>query len=78
MVEGALQGCGLAYAWDRRVVRPHEDGTPIRYLDDWCEPDDGLFLYYPSRKYVSAGLGALMEMLRASLSVRKTLGFNAY
>jgi DNA-binding transcriptional LysR family regulator len=65
MVEAALQGCGLAYVWDERVRDELESGRLIRCLDDWCQTDDSLFIYYPSRRYVSAGLRALIEKLRA-------------
>jgi DNA-binding transcriptional LysR family regulator len=64
MVEAALQHCGLAYVWDNRV-RPHlASGTLQRCLDDWCAADDGLHLYYPSNRHLSAGLKALITMLR--------------
>jgi DNA-binding transcriptional LysR family regulator len=66
MVEAALQGCGLAYVWDDRIQTHLLSGALIRCLDDWCAFDDSLFLYYPSRRYVSAGLRALIDMLRAS------------
>lgn len=65
MVEAALQGCGLAYVWDHRVRDEIASGRLIRCLDDWCGVDDNLFIYYPSRRYVSAGLRALIDMLRA-------------
>jgi DNA-binding transcriptional LysR family regulator len=68
MVEAALQGCGLAYVIDNRVSAHLVCGTLIRCLEDWCVFDDTLFLYYPSRRYVSAGLRALINMLRASSS----------
>lgn len=64
MVEAALQGCGLAYVWDNRVMHHLAAGTLIRCLDDWCAPDNGLFLYYPSRRYLSAGLRAVIDMLK--------------
>lgn len=65
MVEAVLQGCGLAYVWDTRVMHHLASGALIRCLDDWCPPDDGLCLYYPSRRYLSAGLRAVIDMLRA-------------
>jgi DNA-binding transcriptional LysR family regulator len=64
MVDAALQGCGLAYVWENWAMTHLAKGTLLRCLDDWCAPDDGLFLYYPSRRYVSAGLRALIEQLR--------------
>jgi DNA-binding transcriptional LysR family regulator len=65
MVEAALQGCGLAYVWDNRVIAHLQKGALIRFLDDWCAFDDGLFLYYPSRKYLSVGLRTLIDSIRA-------------
>jgi DNA-binding transcriptional LysR family regulator len=65
MVEAALQGCGLAYVWDSRVMAHLASGALVRCLDDWCAVDDGLFLYYPSRRYLSAGLRAVIDMLKA-------------
>lgn len=64
MVEAALQGCGLAYVWDSHVQQHLASGALIRCLDDWCAYDDTLFLYYPSRRYVSAGLRAVIDRLR--------------
>jgi len=65
MVEAALQGCGLAFVWDHRVRQHLENNALIRCLDDWCAFDDGLCLYYPSRRYVSAGLRALIDLMRS-------------
>jgi DNA-binding transcriptional LysR family regulator len=65
MVEAALRGCGIAYVWDYRVSSHLASGALVRCLDDWCVFDDSLFLYYPSRRHVSAGLRALIEFLRA-------------
>ena len=65
MVEAALQGCGLAYIWDYRVMSHLASGALVRCLEDWCAFDDTLFLYYPSRRHVSSGLRAVIEYLRA-------------
>jgi DNA-binding transcriptional LysR family regulator len=65
MVEAALQGCGLAYVWDNRVMQHLKNGTLVRCLDDWSSPDNGLFLYYPSRRHLSAGLRAVIDALKA-------------
>lgn len=64
MIDAALQGCGLAYVWEGRVRQHIAAGTLVQCLDDWCVADENLFLYYPSRRYVSAGLRALIELLR--------------
>ncbi|MET0746091.1 MAG: LysR substrate-binding domain-containing protein [Microvirga sp.] len=65
LLEAALAGVGLAYVWDHRAEAPLRDGRLVRCLDAWCVPDDSLYLYYPTRKYISAGLRAVIEMMRA-------------
>lgn len=64
MIESALAGVALAYVWDDRA-RPYiESGRLVACLDEWIVPEDGLYLYYPTRKYLSAGLRAVIEALR--------------
>jgi hypothetical protein len=41
--------------------------TLIHCLDDWCTFDDGLCLYYPSNRYVSAGSPALINLMRSAV-----------
>jgi DNA-binding transcriptional LysR family regulator len=66
MIEAALAGIALAYVWEDRA-RPYvESGRLISCLTDWIVPEDWLYLYYPSRKYMSAGLRAVIEALRAN------------
>jgi len=64
MIDAALQGCGLAYVARGRAQRHIVSGALVQCLDEWCVDED-LFLYYPSRRYVSAGLRALIELLKA-------------
>jgi DNA-binding transcriptional LysR family regulator len=64
MIEAALAGIALAYVWEDRA-RPYvESGRLTRCLAEWIEPEDWLYLYYPARKYLSAGLRAVIEALR--------------
>lgn len=64
MIEAALAGIALAYVWENRA-RPYvADGRLIPCLEDWIVPEDWLYLYYPTRKHMSAGLRAVIEMLR--------------
>jgi len=65
MVQAAMAGLGLAYVWEERAVRELKDRKLVRCLDSWCEPEDWLYLYYPTRKYISAGLRAVIEAMRA-------------
>lgn len=64
MIEAALAGIALAYVWEDRA-RPHvEAGRLVACLTDWIGPEEWPYLYYPTRKYLSAGLRALIEALR--------------
>ena len=66
MVEAALQHCGLAYVWENRVAHHFASGALVRCLEVWSGPYDGLYLYYPSQRQVSAGLKALINMLKVN------------
>ncbi|PZQ96968.1 MAG: LysR family transcriptional regulator [Cereibacter sphaeroides] len=64
MIEAALSGIALAYVWEDRA-RPYvADGRLIRCMEDWIVSEDWLYIYYPTRKYMSAGLRAVIDMLR--------------
>lgn len=64
MVGAALSGAALAYVWEDRA-RPYvERGQLVECLAPWCGPEDWLYLYYPARKHLSAGLRAIIEALR--------------
>ncbi len=64
MIEAALAGVALAYVWEDRALPHVADGRLVRCLDDWIAPEDALYLYYPSRRYKSAGLQAVIDALR--------------
>jgi DNA-binding transcriptional LysR family regulator len=66
LVQAALAGAGLAYVWENSAEAPVGDGRLVRVLDDWIAPEDWLYLYYPTRKYISAGLRAVITALRAA------------
>jgi DNA-binding transcriptional LysR family regulator len=64
MIEAALSGAALAYVWEERA-RPYvASGRLIECLGQWCAPEDWLYLYYPARKHLSAGLRVVIEALR--------------
>jgi DNA-binding transcriptional LysR family regulator len=64
MVEAAKSGVALAYVWEDRA-RPYiARGDLIECLASWCAPEDWLYIYYPARKHMSAGLRAVIEALR--------------
>ena len=65
LVKAALAGAGLAYVWENRAEREIKDGALVRCLEPWCALEDWLYIYYPTRKYISAGLRAVISALRA-------------
>lgn len=64
VVRAAIDGIGLAFVSDERVMPQLERGELIRVLEDWCQPFPGFFLYYPSRRQQPAALSALINTLR--------------
>ncbi|RFB96481.1 LysR family transcriptional regulator [Rhizobium leguminosarum bv. trifolii] len=65
MMQAALCGVGLAYIWEPRVEKAIAGGELIQVLDDWCQPEEPLYLYYPSRRHMSAGFRAVIDAMRA-------------
>ncbi|AUX75681.1 LysR family transcriptional regulator [Sinorhizobium fredii] len=65
MTQAALGGVALAYVWENRVEKFIASGELIRVLDDWCQPEEPLYLYYPSRRHMSAGFRALVDAIKA-------------
>jgi DNA-binding transcriptional LysR family regulator len=64
VVEGALQGLGILYAYDHdRVAEALEDGRLKRVLADWSPTLPGLFLYYPNRRHSHPALRAFIDCL---------------
>lgn len=64
MVQAAVAGSALAYVWEKRAEAEIKAGRLVKCLDAWIEPEDWLYLYYPTRKYISAGLKAVIEAMR--------------
>ncbi|MGR9503611.1 DNA-binding transcriptional LysR family regulator [Rhizobium leguminosarum] len=65
MMQAAFGGIGLAYIWEPRVEKAIVSGELIQVLDDWCQPEEPLYLYYPSRRHMSAGFRAVIDAMRA-------------
>jgi len=66
MVRAALDGVGLALAFEGLVASSLAGGRLVRVLQDWCPTFPGFYLYYPSRRQLPAGLRAFIEMVRKS------------
>jgi DNA-binding transcriptional LysR family regulator len=63
-VDAAVAGRGVAFMIEDHVESQIADGTLVRVLEDWCEPFDGHYLYYPSRRQPSPAFSLLLEALR--------------
>ena len=63
-VAAALQGLGIAYAFDRGRVDAHlACGELVQVLADWSITRPGLFLYHPSRRQFPAALRAFIDCM---------------
>lgn len=64
IVLAALQGLGIAYLPEEEFAPHMEEGRLVRVLADWCEPFEGYYLYYPSRRQPSQAFGLVLDALR--------------
>jgi DNA-binding transcriptional LysR family regulator len=63
-VAAALQGLGIAYAFDRERVDAHlASGELVQVLADWSITRPGLFLYHPSRRQFPVALRAFIDCM---------------
>lgn len=64
VVDAAIAGHGIAFSIEDHVARQLAEGTLVRVLDDWCEPFDGYYLYYPSSRQPTAAFRLLLDALK--------------
>jgi DNA-binding transcriptional LysR family regulator len=64
MVEAALDGVGLTYAFEGQVASLVAAGRLVRVLEDWCPFYSGFYLYYPSRRQLPAALRAFVDFIK--------------
>lgn len=64
MVEAALDGVGLTYAFEGQIAGHVAAGRLMRVLEDWCPPYNGFHLYYPRRRQLPAVLRAFIDFCR--------------
>lgn len=64
IISAALAGHGLIHLLEDRVAPLIKDGALERVLEDWCDPFDGYYLYYPSRRLPSPAFSLLLKALR--------------
>lgn len=64
IVAAALAGRGIAFTIEGHVDHHFASGSLVRVLEDWCEPFDGYYLYYPNRRQPSPAFSLVLEALR--------------
>ena len=64
MVRGALDGVGIAYAFEEQVASHLAKKRLVRVLEDWCPPFPCFHLYSPSRRHPSPAFSLVLEALR--------------
>jgi DNA-binding transcriptional LysR family regulator len=63
-VQAALDGAGIAFAFEAQVRTLIEQGRLVRVLEDWCPAYPGFYLYFPSRRQLPATLRAFVDFTR--------------
>jgi DNA-binding transcriptional LysR family regulator len=64
LLDAAMAGHGIAFVIEDQAAEAIRAGALVRILEDWCDPFDGYYLYYPSRRQPSAAFGLLLDALR--------------
>jgi DNA-binding transcriptional LysR family regulator len=64
MIQAALDGVGIAFAFEDQVADLIAQGRLVRVLEDWCPYYGGFYLYYPSRRRAPAPLRAFIDFLK--------------
>jgi DNA-binding transcriptional LysR family regulator len=64
MLAAALEGAGIAYAFEDQVAPHLANGSLVRVLEDWCPAFPGYHLYYPSRRQLTPAFALLVDALR--------------
>jgi DNA-binding transcriptional LysR family regulator len=64
VMNGALDGIGLAYVPEQLAAPYLADGRLREVLADWCPTFQGFHLYYPNRRNASPAFSALVDTLR--------------
>src|ERR1700722_1773093 len=64
ILDAALAGHGIAYAYADTVTAHVAAGRLTRVLEKWCPPFPGYYLYHPSRRQTPPALSAWIAALR--------------
>ena len=64
MANAAVSGCGLAFLTEDLAAPYLADGRLVSVMQNWCPKFLGLHAYYPSRRYASRALSAIIDTIR--------------
>lgn len=64
-VQAALDGAGIAFAFEAQVADLVAEGRLVRVLEDWCPYYPGFYLYYPNRRQLPAPLRAFVDFMKS-------------
>src|SRR3569832_866566 len=67
VVQAALSGTGIAFAFEAQVMELIDAGRRARVLEDWSPSYPGFYLYYPSRRHMPSALRALVDFAKSTL-----------
>lgn len=67
LLDAALKGMGLVQLPDYYVLPYLESGELVTVLDEYSEPEDGIWALYPNRQYPSPKVTRLIEFLREEI-----------
>jgi DNA-binding transcriptional LysR family regulator len=65
-IEAALQGAGIAFAFEPQVEALVRQERLIRVLEEWCPYYPGFYLYHPSRRQLPAPLRAFVDFAKSN------------
>jgi DNA-binding transcriptional LysR family regulator len=66
VLNAAIGGCGVACTFERLATSAIADGRLRQLLPTYCYDYPGWFLYFPSRRHISARLRAFIDFFRTA------------
>jgi len=66
VMNGALDGIGLAYVPETMARQHIDSGALIEVLADWSPVFEGFHRYYPNRRNISPAFSAFVEAVKYS------------
>lgn len=73
MLDAACKGLGLVQLPDYYVMPKLADGSLISLLENYRQPDDGIWALYPQNRHLSAKVRVLVDYLTSELASTKVI-----